>query len=60
MALVDQILAIYPTLTASDFDPRGGTINLQNDTGVQEDDYIASWTNSNPQPTQAELNATGK
>jgi hypothetical protein len=60
MALVDQIMAIYPTLTTLDFDPRGGTILLQNDTGVQKDDYIASWTNSNPQPTQEELNATGK
>jgi hypothetical protein len=60
MALVNQILAIYPTLTTLDFDPRIGTIHLQNDTGIQKDDYIASWTNSNPQPTQAELDATGK
>jgi hypothetical protein len=60
MALVDQIMKIYPTLTTLDFDPRFGTIYLQNDTGAQEDDYIASWTNSNPKPTQAELNATGK
>ena len=60
MALVDQIMAIYPALTVSDFDLRSGTIHLQNDTGVQEDDYILSWANSNPQPTQAELDATGQ
>ena len=59
MALYDQILAIYPTLTPADFIPPTGTIMLQNDSDGKGD-YIKSWTNSNPQPTQAQLVATGK
>ena len=58
MALYDQILAIYPTLTAADFAPNG-TIHLQNDSDGKGD-YIKSWTNSNPQPTAEQLTATGK
>jgi hypothetical protein len=58
MALYDQILAVYPTLTTADFAPNG-TIHLQNDSNGKGD-YIKSWTNSNPQPTQAQLEATGK
>jgi hypothetical protein len=56
MALYDQIKAIYPTLTDEDFLT---TIHLQNDSDGKGD-YIKSWTNSNPQPTQAQLEATGK
>jgi XkdW protein len=59
MALYDQIIAIYPTLTQADFSPNGGTILLQNDSDGKGD-YIKSWTNSNPQPTQEQLTATGK
>jgi hypothetical protein len=57
--LYDQIKAIYPELTPSDFAALGGTILLQNDSDGKGD-YIKSWTNSNPQPTQAQLEATGK
>jgi hypothetical protein len=54
--LYDQIKAIYPTLTDAEFLT---TIHLQNDSNGKGD-YIKSWTNSNPQPTQAQLEATGK
>jgi hypothetical protein len=56
MSLYNQILAIYPTLKDVDFLT---TIHLQNDSDGKGD-YIKSWTNSNPQPTQAQLEATGK
>ena len=59
MALYDQIIAIYPTLTSQDFDALKGTIHLQNDSD-ENGDYIKSWTNSNPQPTQAQFQSTGK
>ena len=58
MALYDQILACIPTLTPADFAPNG-TIMLQNDSDGKGD-YIKSWTNANTQPTQAQLEATGK
>jgi hypothetical protein len=58
MALYDQIKAIYPTLTDADFGFQG-TILLQNDSDGKGD-YIKSWTNSNPEPTAAQLAATGK
>jgi XkdW protein len=58
MALYDQIKFIYPQLIDEDFAPEG-TIRLQNDSDGKGD-YIKSWTNSNPQPTQAELISTGK
>jgi hypothetical protein len=57
--LLDQIKAIYPSLTDDDFILPRGTILLQNDSDGKGD-YIKSWTNSNPQPTQAQLEATGK
>jgi len=57
--LIDQIKAIYSSLTDADFSPNGGTIHLQNDSDGKGD-YIKSWTNSNPQPTQEQLQATGK
>jgi len=56
MTLYEKIISIYPTLTVEDFLPNVGTIHLQND---GQGDYIKSWTNSNPQPTEAELNAIG-
>jgi XkdW protein len=56
MSLYDQILKIYPNLTLQDFDIFKGTIVLQND---GEGDYIKSWTNENPQPTQEQLTSTG-
>jgi len=59
MALYEQITAIYPSLTQSDFHPNTGTIFLQNDSDGKGD-YIKSWTNNNPQPTEAQLQATGK
>ena len=57
MVLYDQILAIYTTLKLEDFDPITGTIYLQND---GNGDYIKTWTNNNPQPTETQLQATGK
>jgi len=57
--LYEQIIAIYPSLTDADFSPNGGTIHLQNDSDGKGD-YIKSWTNPNPQPTEAQLQATGK
>jgi hypothetical protein len=59
MALYEQILTIYPTLTNNDFGHPPATILLQNDSDGKGD-YIKSWTNSNPQPTEAQLQATGK
>lgn len=59
MSLQDQIITIYPTLTESDFDIRTGTIVLQNDSDGKGD-YIKSWTNINPQPTEAQLQDTNK
>jgi hypothetical protein len=56
MALYDQIMAIYPSLQPQDFLT---TIHLQNDSDGKGD-YIKSWTNSNPEPTAAQLAATGK
>lgn len=60
MALIDQIMAIYPTLTNEDFDPFKGTIHLQNDSD-DKGDYINSWNHPTlAQPTEAQLQATGK
>ena len=58
MGLYNQILSIYPNLTEDDFIPVTGTIQLQNDSDGKGD-YIKSWTNKNPQPTEAQLTATG-
>ena len=58
--LVDQIKTIYPSLTDADFSPNGGTIHLQNDSDGKGD-YIKSWNHpTHPQPTQEQLQATGK
>lgn len=56
MTLYQKIITIYPQLTPEDFMPSIGTILLQNDTNGQGD-YIASWTNALPQPTQEQLDA---
>ena len=51
--IIDKIKEIYPTLTDEDFN-YNGTIILQNDSNGQGD-YIKSWTNENPMPTQEQL-----
>jgi len=55
MTLYEKIMQIYPSLQPDDFAPEG-TILLQND-GNGQGDYIKSWTNANPQPTQIQLDA---
>lgn len=51
----EQILQIYPSLTSADFNPFTGTIRLQdNSDGLGS--FIISWTNSNPEPTQLQIN----
>ena len=57
MTLYDQIISIYPSLTNNDFSPIGGSILLQND---GQGDYIKSWTNEYPRPTEEQLGITGK
>lgn len=54
MTLYDKIKTIYPQLVDKDFIPGSGTIFLQNN---GQGDYIASWTNELPQPTQEQLDA---
>lgn len=54
--IIDKIKTIYPQLTEVDFDPIVGTILLQDDSDGKGP-YIKSWTNANPQPTQAQLDA---
>jgi len=56
MDLYSKIIKIYPTLTETDFMPTTGTILLQNDSD-ERGDYIKEWKNSNPQPTQEQLDA---
>lgn len=54
MTLFEKIIAIYPSLTMADFAPKTGTIVLQNDSDGKGD-YIKSWSNTNPEPTPAQL-----
>ena len=57
MSLYDQIITIYPDLTARDFMPVLGTIQLQNDSDGRGD-YIAAWNHpTHPHPTQEQLDA---
>jgi len=56
MTLYEKIMKIYPTLTQEDFLPLTGTIVLQNDSDGKGD-YIKSWTNTNLQPTQDQLDS---
>jgi len=55
MNLYEKIIKIYPNLSPIDFG-LNGTIQLQND---GENDYIKSWENSNPKPTDDQLNDIG-
>lgn len=53
----DQLYKLYPSLNPDEFNPLlNGTILLQNDSDGKGC-YIARWTNSNPLPTQAQINA---
>ena len=53
--LYDQIKAIYPQLTETDFLPFTGTIHLQNDNDGKGD-YIAKWEHPTlAKPTQEQL-----
>jgi len=54
VSLYEKIMKLYPTLDKSDFAPFVGTILLQNDSNGKGD-YIKSWTNSNSEPTEAQL-----
>jgi hypothetical protein len=56
MTLYEKIISIYPTLTFADFMPITGTILLQDDSDGKGE-YIKEWTNGNPEPTQAQLDA---
>jgi hypothetical protein len=56
MTLIEKIRIIYPSLKDEDFLGFNATIHLQNDGG---DDYIKSWTNVNPQPTEQQLQEVG-
>ena len=55
--MYDKIIALYPRLTQQDFLT---VITLQNDSDGKGD-YIAKWEHPTlAQPTQAQLDATGK
>lgn len=56
MTLYEKIIKIYPSLTMSDFISGDATIFLQDDNDGKGP-YIKSWNNSNPQPTQEQLDA---
>jgi hypothetical protein len=53
MTLFDKIMAVYPELTAADFEPKG-TIVLQNDAD-EVGDYIKEWNYSKPIPKGLKL-----
>lgn len=53
MTLYEQIINIYPELSADDFGLRG-TIKLQNDSDGAGD-YIADWNYSKPIPDGLKL-----
>jgi hypothetical protein len=55
MTLYDKIIALYPTLTETDFSSPRATIHLQNDSDGKGD-YIAKWEHPTlPRPTDEEL-----
>jgi hypothetical protein len=55
MTLPEKIIALYPELTYTDFNPINGTILLQNDSDGKGD-YIAKWDHPTLQkPTEEEL-----
>ena len=54
MTLYEQIMAVYPELTAEDFDYRFGTIGLSDDSdGLGA--YISKWNYSKPIPDGLKL-----
>jgi hypothetical protein len=53
MNLYDEIIAIYPELTDSDFEPKG-SIRLQDDSDGSGA-YIAKWEYSKPIPDGLKL-----
>ena len=56
MNLYEKIIQLYPSLTAEDFVPYGGSIALQNDSDGKGD-YIKEWNNPLPRPTDEQLKA---
>ncbi len=59
MTLYDKIIALYPSLSAADFDFIYGSIGLQNDSDGRGD-YIAKWEHPTlARPTQEQLDAAG-
>lgn len=57
MGLFDKIMAVYPSLTQEDFDPRGSIILQDDGDGA----YIAKWEHPTlAQPTQEQLDAVGE
>jgi hypothetical protein len=56
MNLIQKIIQIYPSLTIQDFIVPNGTIVVQNNSDGKGE-FIAYWNNSNPQPTQEQLDA---
>ena len=57
MNLYEKIIALYPSLTDSDFGGRNATIMLQNDSDGKGD-YIAKWEHPTlARPTQEQLDA---
>jgi len=58
--MYEKLIKLYPSLTDVDFSPITGTIRLENALD-ERGDYIAKWEHPTlAQPTQAQLEATGK
>ena len=55
-SLAQKIKIIYPSLVDDDFSPKIGTILIRDESNGKGE-YIQSWTNINPKPTQEQLNA---
>jgi hypothetical protein len=57
MTLYEKIIYIYPSLNNDEFNPKTGTILLQNDSDGKGD-YIAKWEHPTlPKPTDEQLGA---
>ena len=55
MTLYEKIISIYPSLTNNEFNPKTGTIVLQNDSDGKGD-YVAKWDHPTlPRPTEDQL-----
>jgi hypothetical protein len=55
MTLYEKIIYIYPSLNNDEFNPKTGTILLQNDSDGRGD-YIAKWEHPTlAKPTQEQL-----